>query len=273
MSRITRALISDRLVMAVILVNSVALFLVETFPADSPAGRFWHWVDYACVVYFLVESLLKIRVLSWRDYWSSGWNKLDFVLVVVSLPVLVSPAGMGFLANVLLLRMGRLFRLFRMLRFIPNLEHLAVGIQRALRASIGVFLALFLVNFILAMAATILFRDADPEHFGTPFRAGYSLFQVFTVEGWYEVPEGIAEAAERRADAGLLTNHEWVAQGARAFFVVAVIVGGILGLSLANAVFVDEMMMDNTAILEKQVAVLIKEVRELRDQLSRSADP
>lgn len=269
MRRLAEAVVSDRLVMVVILVNSIALFLVETFPPGSPSGRFWHWVDYVCVVYFLVEAILKISMMGWKEYWRSGWDKFDFILVAVSLPVLVAPIGAGILANVLLLRMGRLFRLFRLLRFIPNLDHLAAGVRRALRASIGVFLALFLANFILAVAATVLFRDADPEHFGTPFRSGYSLFQVFTVEGWNEIPEQVAETAEARADQGLLKNHEWVAVGARAFFAFAVVVGGILGLSLANAVFVDEMMMDNTQVLEQQVADLATEIRQLREELSR----
>ena len=38
-------------------------------------------------------------------------------------------------------------------------------------------------------------------------------------------------------------------------------IGGILGLSLANAVFVDEMMMDNTEYLERKVDALTEEIR------------
>ena len=61
--------------------------------------------------------------------------------------------------------------------------------------------------------------------------------------------------------------------GARIFFVVAVLIGGILGLSLANAVFVDEMMMDNTVILERKVDALTEEVRRLREDLVRTRSP
>jgi len=95
------------------------------------------------------------------------------------------------------------------------------------------------------------------------------MFQVFTVEGWNEIPEQVADAAEVRAGKGLIQNHRWIAIGARAFFAVAVIVGGILGLSLANAVFVDQMMMDNTEVLEGHVAELTEEVRRLRHELHR----
>ena len=48
-------------------------------------------------------------------------------------------------------------------------------------------------------------------------------------------------------------------------FVLAVLIGGILGLSLANAVFVDEMMMDNTEVLERKIDALTEEVRRLRN--------
>jgi voltage-gated sodium channel len=46
-----------------------------------------------------------------------------------------------------------------------------------------------------------------------------------------------------------------------------VLVGGILGLSLANAVFVDEMMADNTESLERKVDDLAAELRRIRERL------
>lgn len=68
--------------------------------------------------------------------------------------------------------------------------------------------------------------------------------------------------------------HEMSARGTavRLFFVAAVFIGGILGLSLANAVFVDEMMMDNTDALERKVDALTDEVRALRDELRKNLE-
>lgn len=133
--------------------------------------------------------------------------------------------------------------------------------------------ALFLINFILAMAATLMFREIDPERFGNPFRSSYSIFQVFTVEGWYEVPESVGAAAHQRAAEGALENPSTVAMTAQGFFLVAVIFGGILGLSLANAVFVDEMMADNTHELERRVEELAGELRALRSELAETRRP
>jgi voltage-gated sodium channel len=120
-----------------------------------------------------------------------------------------------------------------------------------------------LINIILAVMATLLFRDLDPEHFGNPIASGYSIFQVFTVEGWNDIAETLEHRAAERDSA----NAKLLVAGTRIFFVAAVLIGGILGLSLANAVFVDEMMMDNTEILERKVDDLTEEVRRLRDDL------
>jgi len=264
MRRLVDWLVSDRLVMAVIVLNATALVLHEMAAPGSGSANLWFWIDYVCVIFFLVEALTKIRRDGWGAYWSSGWNRFDFTVVVLSLPALLGPFfDVSQFAFVLILRLGRLFRLFRVLRFIPNLDHLVNGVRRALRASIGVFLALVLMNLILAVMATLLFRDLDSEHFGNPISSGYSIFQVFTVEGWNE----IAENLEKRAESTNPANAKLLVAGTRAFFVLAVLVGGILGLSLANAVFVDEMMMDNTEALERKVDTLTEELRRLRDDL------
>jgi len=120
-----------------------------------------------------------------------------------------------------------------------------------------------LINLILAVLATLLFRDIDPEHFGNLVSAGNSIFQVFTVEGRND----IAEHLEERAEGSSPTNTKLIVAGTRAFFSAAVLIGGILGLSLANAVFVDKMMMDNTEVLERKVDALTEEVHRLRDDL------
>ena len=106
----------------------------------------------------------------------------------------------------------------------------------------------------------MLFRDIDPEHFDNPAVAAYSIFKVFTIEGWYEIPEGLEESARSN---GKVEDLRTFSIAVRVFFIAAVFVGGILGLSLANAVFVDEMIMDNTVELEQKVDELTREVRAL----------
>jgi len=270
--QLVRLIIAERSVIVVIVINTLALFAMAftdpklAQPNESPGPvalmlyQVSFWVDFVCVVYFLVEIVLKISTGGWRRFWTNNWNRFDFTVVVLSAPVLLSPLlDVGDLSVLLALRLGRLFRLFRVMRFIPNREHLFLGIRRALKASLGVFLALLLINLVLSLGATQLFGRTAPQFFGDPILASYSLFRVFTIEGWYEIPEAIAKNA-----------HPVIAALGKLYFVGAVLVGGILGLSLANAVFVDEMTMDNNKGIEDKIDQLLTELQELREQIGRS---
>ena len=144
-----------------------------------------------------------------------------------------------------------------MLRFIPNATQIWKGVIRSLKASVGVFLVLILLNLILAMGANLLFNEYSPEHFGDPYVAYYSMFKVFTIEGWFEIPDQLASQ-------GL---DEWNLFLVRSYFGFSVVVGGILGFSLANAIFVDEMTADNNDELEALVVELREELSEFRAEV------
>ena len=252
--------------MAMILLNGLALFMLA-YEEPNSEGGVWFAIDYACIVYFTIEALVKVSTWSLRGYLTSKWNALDLVVVIASLPFLLTPflPIHGF-AGITLLRLLRMFRLFRMMRFIPDRDKIADGIRRSLKASLGVFIGVLLVNTILAIGASMLFGTDAPQYFGTPLKAMYSMFQIFTVEGWYEMPRAIAASTDSELWAGF----------ARVYFVASVFGGGIIGLSLANAVFVDQMVSDNNDEVEVRLSELTDEVRKLRTLLeahaSRSAD-
>lgn len=257
-NKITRFLISEPTVIALIFVNTLVLFFDEFPSIHQATHNLLMWIDYGCVLYFLLETILKIRTFGFHQYWKSNWNRFDFMVVVLSLPSLLPPSMHAHaFAGFLVLRLGRLFRFFRLFKFIPNAEKIFFGIRRSLQASVGVFASLFVLNFALAMGATMLFGDLSPEHFGNPLRSIYSLFKVFTVEGWYEIPDALTKRGATDAMIGAI----------RGYFVLSVLVGGILGLSLANAVFVDEMTADNTAKVEEMVGQMHREMSDLYTSL------
>jgi len=117
--------------------------------------------------------------------------------VILGIPLLFNPpllgSPLGAYAIAPLLRMGRFLRFIRVMRFVPNAAHIWKGVVRALQASVGVFMVLFGLNLILAMGANLLFGHSLPEYFGNPIISAYTLFKVFTVEGWYEIPDLLAE--------------------------------------------------------------------------------
>ncbi len=257
-------LIRERTVVSVIVLNALALFSAGFFTAESPWRELLFWIDYACVLFFILEAILKIRRDAWRGYWGLKLNRFDLTIVVLSLPVLASPVvDLQAFGAVLALRMGRLFRLFRLLRFIPNRDKMVQGAQRALRASVGILLGLLLLNVRRSFGATMLFQHLAPECFGKALLSCYSLFQVGTIEGWHEIPDLLVQRAGDETVWALV---------ARLYFIVSVVIMGIIGLSLANAIFVDEMTADNTELVEQKVDALHAELRELRAELRRERD-
>ena len=249
-------LISEPLVLTIIGLNAVAIVLSGFSHIRAHFGEWISWVDYGCLLYFVAEAILKIRRNSFTNYWKRGWNKLDFIIVLGSSPLLLEPIVGGSVQFFSIMLVGRFLRFLRIMRFVPNSEKIWAGVSRALKASAAVFLTLLVLNIILAMGANALFGDVAPKHFGDPLKSAYTLFKVFTVEGWYEIPEEMAANGE---DGGLVNM-------VRGYFVLAVFTGGILGLSLANAVFVDEMIADNNDQLEKMVTNLREELADKRKQ-------
>lgn len=258
-----RWLISDRVIFFLIALNALVLFL-DAFPdVQKNFGDVFRYIDVACILMFVIEAIVKVRLSGWRGYLGNGWNRFDFLVVLLSLPVLLDwflPVHTQEFSLVSMLRLGRFLRFSRMLRFMPNSEHIWTGVGRALKASLGVFLVLLMLNMIFAVGATMLFSDsgsAAEKYFRDPLTSLYTLFKVFTVEGWYEVPDELAEA---NVDASVILQ-------VRIYFVAAVLIGGILGLSLANAVFVDEMTTDNTNDLEQMVGDLKDDVAQYRAEI------
>ena len=51
--------------------------------------------------------------------------------------------------------------------------------------------------------------------------------------------------------------------------IIVVTLGGIFGMSLANAVFVDEMTSDNNNVLEEKLDSMEKQIQELKELLKK----
>lgn len=62
---------------------------------------------------------MKVIGLGWKEYWASGWNKLDYVLVSLSIIDLAfSYLQSSFLRILKVLRAQKLLRLLRMTRMV-----------------------------------------------------------------------------------------------------------------------------------------------------------
>jgi voltage-gated sodium channel len=146
----------------------------------------------------------------------------------------------------------RVFKSFRFLKFIPGIEHLVKGIRRALKASIVVLIGFVIYIFIIGIFSFYLFKEISPEYFGNPLKSLYSIFKIFTVEGWYEIPEQLTRGLS--ATTSFFTYM---------YFIFVVTSGGIFGLSLVNSIFVDAMVSDNNDELENKIDLLDQKIDKL----------
>lgn len=241
----------------VILLNSVILFLQEG-GVQSPTINV---IDALCTIFFIIEMTVKRRRLGFKGYWSSGWNKMDGILVLLSIPSLISyflPTHMLDLSILLILRILRVFRIFRLVHIFPNFSATMKGLGRAMKDSLPIFAGFLILILVVSLFNCALFKDISPKYFGTPWDSVYSTFRLCTVEGWYEIPDALVASM---SPGGVV--------GVRIYFVLILIFGGIIGLSLVNSIFVDAMVSDNNDSLEAEVKKLNEKIDFLTEQIKK----
>lgn len=247
--------LNDRIIMGVILLNAVCIYL-QTSGLDSG----WIlWTDDVCTLIFVAEMLVKHSVYGMRAYWRDGWNRMDGTLVILSLPSLLTSfinmevAGLSVL---LVLRLLRVLKFFRLMRFFPNFSKIITGFQLAMKESWAVLAAFTVIVFTFGLINCSLFGNLAPQFFATPLDAVYSVFRMFTIEGWYEIPDAVAAASS-----------PMVVHLVRLYFVLLLIGGGIIGMSFLNSIFVDAMVEDNHDDIKEQLKSIEHQLTELQKQL------
>ena len=259
---LSKFFLNERNIMIIIVLNSITVF-IEGFD-DLPfiLLELFGVLDHVFTLIFCLELIIELKHFGWKEYVKSGWNRFDIFLVILSIPSLfmaftsLHDLNFGFF---LVLRLSRVFKFFRFIRFIPGIEHLISGVKRAMKSSVLVLLSFFILILVLSMLTCFLFKQISPEYFGNPLISLYSIFKIFTVEGWYEIPDSIA-----------LKSSPIVAFLARFFFSSLLIVGGILGLSLVNSIFVDSMVSDSNLGLEQKIDEMNKKIDFLTEELRKT---
>lgn len=254
MESVKRFFTNDNIMLVLVLINTGIIFVSGFVTCQGEALLI---MDSLFTLLFLFEAVVKIQVQGFRGYWSDGWNRFDFIIVLLALPSLVNVFGNVFPGtNILLsLRTMRAFKSFRLLKFVPNIDSLLNGVKLAFKASFIVAIGLIVLLLVFSIITTFLFGNAAPQYFGNPALSVYSIFRLFTIEGWYEMPEAIA-----------INSGTGMAVFAKIYFSILLFAGGIIGMSLVNSIFVDAMAADNNdevleklSQLEKKIDKMLKE--------------
>jgi voltage-gated sodium channel len=264
---VKRILLNERIIFFLILFNAILIALLY-FPRFKNNEELL-FIDHLFVIIFTLEIFYKIKDQGFTKFWESGWNKFESLIILFSIPAIfhffIPTIEIGFLV---VFRLLRIFRFIRFFQFIPRIDTIFSGLRRALKSSVFVFFALVTLNFLFALLGCQFFRDLAPEYFGNPLISFYSIFQSFTIEGWNEIPRLLVERIESQDySENLIYFYSWAS---RLFFILVVITGGMLGMSLANAIFVDEMTIDNNKNLEDKIDRLTQQIQVLQNQIEQN---
>lgn len=228
-----KLLINPKFVLALIIFNALVIF-VQGFHLDPFMTRLLEEIDICISLFFIAEISLKINALK-QGFFKSTGNWFDFIVVAISIPsvIVYFIPDLGFdISYLTVFRVLRVTKSFRFIKFIPNIAGLLRGVTRALKSSVLVLVGFLIYVFVGGVLSNYLF--SPNPNFDNPLNAMYTIFQIFTIEGWFDVAGSIA--LEMNGLQKVLTY---------LYFVIFVLTGGILGVSLVNSIFVDAMLQEN----------------------------
>jgi len=160
----------DNFILLMILLSTLRL-IIDTFIAGNLADIIFDMIDIVFTIVFLVEMCLKIIslgfVLGEGTYLKDNWNRIDFLIVCVSiidLQGLLSKYTSGKLSNSSLnfLKVLRLLRTLRPLRFISHNVQLKIIITSLFDSIVPIANVLIIVVVILLVFSIVgmnLFYD------------------------------------------------------------------------------------------------------------------
>lgn len=233
-----------------ILLNAAMLGLETDDSIMDSYGTVLHWGDHIILTVFVAELIAKM-VLYRKDFFKSGWNWFDFIIISISL----IPASGAFSV----LRALRVFRVLRLLSVVPSLRRVVSALIRAMPGMASILAVLLVIYYVSAVLATHVFgHSQDPvleNLFGSVGRSLFTLFQLMTLEGW---AENIAQPAMA------VYAWSWI------FFVVFIVVTSFAVLNLFIGVIVDAMnIIHEEEGRESGELTLQQEIKELRHEIAQ----
>lgn len=215
---------------------------------------FLQFADYFVTVYFIFEIAIKmVAEKRFINFFKSGWNVFDFVIVVVTLLPL-EQSGFAAVARVL-----RVFRVLRLFTARPELKAIIDMLIRAIPSIIDIVILMFIIFYIYAIVGNFYFHDLPSGLWKDFLVSMLTLFRILTFEDWTDV---MYEAME-------VYPLSWI------YFVSFVIIAAFVFFNLFVAVIIGEMQKIQEADFHEEVHadskkldILLSEIKILREEVT-----
>ena len=148
-------------------------------------------ISLLCTALFGLEMIIKMWANGFKRYFASGLNRMDFLLIVVSIPDIAASGGGSSAFSAL--RVFRLLRLLRILRSFEGLQMILTCIVESIQAAAWLMFLIALFVYIYAILGMQLFGTSfnamarDPnvrDSFGTLWEAALACFVVISGDNW-----------------------------------------------------------------------------------------
>jgi voltage-gated sodium channel len=200
-----------------------------------------------------------------KNFHNDKWNKIDFYSVLLAIPSIgvLFVEDLEIFAGFTVLRTLRIFKILRVIEFIPEGKKISSKLLKALKGVFFIMVAFIIYSTIISLISVTLFKSSAPSFFSNAFDSFFTIFKIFSGDGFSDVVSEIVSNSS--LEFGYFT---------KLYFVVIVFTGSILGLSLINSVFIDQMSNSDEKSekelksLEKKIDLLLKKQDLLSNDLN-----
>jgi voltage-gated sodium channel len=222
-----------------IVFNAISLGFETSPEVRARMGDILAAIDRVVLIIFVVEIVMKLFAKR-LDFFKSGWNVFDFIVVGIAVMPAVGPFY--------ILRALRILRVLRLISVVPQMRRVVQALVTAIPGLLSIVALISLIFYVSAVLATNLFGSAFEEWFGTIGASMYSLFQIMTLESW---SMGIVRPVMK------VFPYAWV------FFVPFIMVTSFAVINLFIGVIVDAMQTVQKDLVEEVHA----DARHIEDKL------
>ena len=185
-SRAMQILIASLLLLSAVLISwEITIRYHETPEAQKMAILLGHINNYILYI-FAIEIVARVITFG-RNYFKSGWNLFDFIIVGLSLLTVGSYFQ--------IIRTFRLFLFLRTFAVFPNFQHLLTALGQAIPRIFSTMMLLLIAIYIFAVWGVIEYSATFPTWFGDLPAAFGSIFHaVLLGHTWSEVYDVMVKA-------------------------------------------------------------------------------
>jgi voltage-gated sodium channel len=263
--------ISERILLILILMNVLIIYL-HSFDSFKNLFYFLDIIDVLFTLFFTFEISFNIQKTpekttrgKIRKFLNDRWNRLDFFSILFSLPSIgvLFVDDLEVFAGFTILRSLRILKILRVIEFIPEGKEISTKLLKALKGVSFIIIAFLIYSTIISLISVTLFKSSSPSYFQNSFDSFFTIFKIFSGDGFSDV---VSEISENSSLAFIYFT--------KFYFVVIVFIGSILGLSLINSVFIDQMSnLDDKSdkeikCLEEKIDLLLKQQNRMTEQMN-----